>query len=212
MADLSRFEPIAQAIAKLLHPLAEVVLHDIQENRLVAIFNNFSQRRVGDDSYIADGEGLRKGPAVHGPFQRRGIDGRRLKYVSALLRDEKGEAVGLICINLDVSALEQVEGILRPLLSLKQQDSGTLDSCFEDDWQERIHTFVQQYLQERNRNLEALTRQERAYLVQALQEAGAFKAKNAASYAANVLGVSRATVYNDLSDLGRRPLRSERGS
>jgi predicted transcriptional regulator YheO len=36
-------------------------------------------------------------------------------------------------------------------------------------------------------------------LVRALQSAGAFRATGAADYVARVLGVSRATVYNDLS-------------
>ncbi len=39
--------PIAQAIAALLHPHAEVVIHDLRSGRIVDIWNAFSHRKAG---------------------------------------------------------------------------------------------------------------------------------------------------------------------
>jgi len=198
MLDLSRYEPVAEAIARLFHPHVEVVLHDIRENRIAAIFNNLSRRERGDDSLIEDVQGLADGTAVHGPFEKRGADGRRIRYVSAVLRDGRGDAVGLMCINFDVTALGEAKVAIEGLLG-STVDSAEFDRLFDDDWQARINAFVREYLQERSRTLNSLQSAERAELVAALREAGAFRAKSSANHVASVLGVSRATVYNYLA-------------
>ncbi len=74
------------------------------------------------------------------------------------------------------------------------------DSLFDDDWQSKINTFVREYLLENDRSLNRLSRVERGKLVQALQSAGGFRARGAAGYIALVLGVSRATIYNNLGE------------
>jgi len=198
MSNLKHFEPIAEAIAKLLYPFAEVVLHDIRANRIAAIFNNFSRRSVGDDSLISDAEGLDQGPGFHGPFPKRGFDGRRMKYVTSVLRNDAGEALGLLCVNMDLAPFQAMEDTILKIMAT-DKDSSSLDASFEDDWQERISGFVHEYLQDRRLTLSSLTRDERKNLVGALKEAGAFRAPNAAAFAASVLGVSRATVYKDLA-------------
>ncbi len=62
MGKLSKYEPIAEAIAKLFHLYVEVVLHEPKTNRIVSIFNNFSRRMPGEDSSLEDLEGLLNGP------------------------------------------------------------------------------------------------------------------------------------------------------
>jgi predicted transcriptional regulator YheO len=197
---LEVYIPVAKAIAALLHPHAEVVVHDIRSNTIAAIFNAFSRRQVGDDSLIAEVESLKRGPGVDGPYQKRMFDGRRLKYVTSLLRDDLGEVIGLMCVNLDVSVFEALDRTVRDFLVIAG-DSSRLDEMFDDDWQQRIDAFVRQYLLERSMNVKDLHRKERGILVKALHEAGAFRAKSAATYVARVLDVSRATVYSDLSEM-----------
>jgi len=197
--DLSKYEPIARAIAKLLHPHGEVVIHDVRNNCIASIYNNFSGRKIGDSSLIEDRAGLTSGPAVHGPYDKRGISGRRIRYTTAVLRDDAGDAVGPMCINLDVQALADVRASIDRFLG-EVTDSSELDRLFDDDWQERINAFVREYVQQRGLCTAELTGVERAELVGALHRAGAFRAKQAASHVANVLGISRTMVYKHLSD------------
>lgn len=198
--ELEKFVSVAEAVARLMHPHAEVVVHDVQRNRIAAIFNAFSRRQAGDESLIDDLESLKKGPDLHGPFPKRTFDGRRLKYVTSLLRDDSGEVIGLMCLNLDVSVFEALEANVRDFLG-NVGDSAGLDRMFDDDWQQRIDNFVRQYLLRKNLGMKNLHRKERVELVGALHEAGAFRAKDAATYIARVLDVSRATVYSDLGEL-----------
>ena len=199
MSALSHYEPIAIAITTLFHPYVEVVLHDTSKNRIEAIFNNFSNRKPGDSSGLENLEGLSEGPAVHGPFEKRSMDGRRIKYMSTVLKDESGSVVGMMCINMDVQVFDRIAGALQ--LFLKTENSAPLDEMFEDDWQGRINAFVHDYLKENGLVLNRLGKRDRIELVRSLQQAGAFRSKNAAGHTANVLGVSRATVYNDLAQI-----------
>ena len=43
---------IAEGFSKLLNPFAEVVIHNLGTGLIEAIFNPFSRRVVGDNSYL----------------------------------------------------------------------------------------------------------------------------------------------------------------
>lgn len=200
MTDLKKYIPIAEAVSRLLHPFAEVVLHDVEKNQIVEIFNNFTQRKPGDSSYIDNIEGFENGPEFHGPFIRNNFFGHHVKYTTCALRNDNGKAIGLLCINIKIDYFRDLQNVINLFFETKK-DSADLDELFNDDWQDRISAFVQKFRQERNMPFSKLTRQERMELVHSLHEAGAFRAANAATYTAKVLGVSRATIYNYLSRL-----------
>ena len=109
-----------------------------------------------------------------------------------------------MCINFDVTTLRGLlESGLRFLDAVESSES--FDALFDDDWQARIDAFVRQYLEDRLLNRDSLDRDQRLALVEALRDAGAFQAKASANYVANVLRVSRSTVYNDLAKLEKSP-------
>lgn len=190
--------PIAEAIERLLHPHAEVVIHDIGKNRIAAIFNPFSKRKVGDDSLLSPEETTQLTGCI-GPYEKLNWNGKKLKSVSSLIRDESGRGVGLLCINLNISPLEQIQKLIVGFIGAEQLISQP-ESLFKDDWQEKLNQCIHSYLQEKHLTLETLNRMEKTALIQYLQKIGAFKPKNAAHYIAQILGVSRATIYNYLSE------------
>lgn len=202
MRDLKKYFPIAESIAKLLHPFAEVVLHDIEKNQIVKIFNNFTQRQVGDSSCIDDikSKGFEKGPDIHGPFNQKNFYGHDIKYTTSVLRNDDGKVIGLMCINLNIEGVQHIQNVFNQFLETTA-DSSNLDELFNDDWENRINIFVQRFRKERNCVFSKLTTQERMQLVHSLHEAGAFRATNAVNYAAKILGVSRATIYNYLNTM-----------
>src|SRR5512141_1896595 len=92
--------PVGAAVAALLAPHGEVVLHDLAADRIVALWNPISGRAVGDPSLIAELGGLgRDGPI--GPYPTTLPDGRRVTAVSAVVPDAGGAPVGLLCVNVD---------------------------------------------------------------------------------------------------------------
>src|ERR1700722_12285829 len=144
---IKAYLPTAEAIQRLLHPHAEVVVHDIKLNQIVAIFHPFSKRRVGDSSLFTKEEEMAMLEDCIGPYEKINWDGRKLKSVSSLIRDENGAAVGMLCINLDISKLANINNALIEFITSKQL-TAQLDPLFKDDWQERINKYVHVYLQE----------------------------------------------------------------
>lgn len=195
--EIQRFLAIAEAIEMLLHPFAEVVLHDLATSKIVAIFNSFSYRQIGDDSLL---EEIKFDPSqyVIGPYEKLNWNGNRLKSISIVIREESGKPVGLVCINLDVSKFDElrhlIDSFIHPDSLLPQPQE-----LFKDDWQEKINLYVHDYLRKNHKSLENLSRTDKQTLVELLNREGAFNQKNAATYIGKVLGVSRATIYNYLS-------------
>ncbi len=200
VVDLERYAPIAEGIARLLHPFAEVVIHDVEKNQIAAIYGSFSKRGAGDESHFGDRERIERASDVHGPFRRHDLGRPWIKFVSVKLKDDGGRASGLMCINLDVSVVAELRKSILGLLA--EEDPSEFESLFDYDWREHITTFVQEHLDSLHRSPGTLTRRERAKLVRELHGTGALQAKNAPAFAANLLGVSRATIYNDLAHHG----------
>lgn len=196
---LSRYQPIADAIATLFSPYAEVAIHDLASQKLVYIANNYSQRELGEDSNLSD---LRfdQHSQVIGPYQKRNWDGRQLRSISTVLRDDNRQPIGLLCINLDITVFENAKAALELFLS-GQQLQPQPEVLFQDDWQERINTYIHQWLQQQQLTLAALNNASRRMLIETLYQQGAFNGKNAAGYVAKILGIARATVYNHLKNI-----------
>lgn len=191
------FLPIAEAIERLFYPFAEIVIHDIKTNKIVAIFNPFSKRKVNDPSLLSEESDILNLQDCTGPYEKTNIDGRKIKSISSLIKNEKNEAIGLFCINLDISKLEACKNMIDSFFnmhSLVPQPS----PLFKDDWQEKINQTTHAYLKTHHLNLESLTKDEKKSIVKYLNEMGGFTGKNAARYIAQLLKISRATVYNYL--------------
>lgn len=186
---------IAEAISTLLYPHAEVVVHDLKTGLISAIYNNLSKRKVGDESLLAELKDNDELPNVFPIYSKVNGDGRKMRSISATLRNQNGKAIGLLCINLDLSKWEELHQFLGTWLHGVNEQPTIL---FKDDWREKINVYVAEYLKEENITLKRLSKEKKRDLVIALHKEGAFQAKNAAGYIADVLDLSRATIYNYL--------------
>lgn len=198
---LRRHAATAAAISTLLHPHAEVVLHDLETGRIAGIWNAFSGRRPGMESLVEDEPQAAGDDGVYGPYEKIGADGRRLKSVTAVLRDEKEQAVGLLCINMDVS---HFDAAAKMLSAFAGTPAPRPPSLFAGDWREEINTALHEWLRGQGLALAALRRPERVALVATLDARGLFATRNAVDHLAGLIGASRASIYNYLAD-ARRP-------
>jgi D-arginine utilization repressor len=188
---------ICEGIAAWLHPHAEVVLHDLETDRIVRIWNNMSRRKAGEASLIANDVQLAADRDVYGPYERSNWDGRRLKCISSIVRDVQGGRSGLLCLNLDVSQFDALGAFLSAFATSASAIPAGLNAI---DWREQIHTALGAHLREINTALPALTRAQKIQAVRALDAQHLFATRNAVQHVGEILGVSRATVYNWLSE------------
>ncbi len=67
------------------------------------------------------------------------------------------------------------------------------------DWREQINEALSIFLKEENVAIATLTRSQKTTFIKRLDEHNLFETRNAAQHVADVLGVSRATIYNWLN-------------
>ena len=195
--ELEHYKPIAEAISILLYPHAEIVLHDLKTKCIWAIFNNFSKRKIGDESLLQELKNNSDLPDIFPVYVKKNWDGRKLKSITTTLKNYQGVPIGLFCINLDVSKWEEMGHFLLKF-SQGMENQTQPEILFKDDWRERINSYVSEYLKKENLTLKNLDKEKKKDLVHSLHREGAFSAKNAANYIADVLDISRATIYNYL--------------
>lgn len=203
----ARFLPIGAAISALLYPHAEVVIHDLRSDRIVALWNAFSKRRIGDPSLLEDDLDLKNVQDVYGPYEKSNWDGGRLKSITAALTDGEGKRIGLLCINVDVSGIDAAIALLRTIATAPGARPAPF---FRHDFREAINLAAADFLMERNMSMAAMGKADRVDLVAFLAAKGLFEARGAANYAAAALGVSRATIYACLANARRSGQLKER--
>lgn len=204
---LSKYKPIADAIAMLFQPYAEVVIHDIIKDIIVHIANPYSKRRVGDSSYLGlDGDesdfGLEKN--VLGPYEKEGEDGQRIRSITAVLRNNEAQPIGILCINLDFSPLETafesafevLNGLIRPT-----EIEARPENIFREEWRELIKLEIRAFRLEKGLTQDSMNAKERRELMRRLDQKRLFYARKSVEQVASYLMISRATAYKDLNEI-----------
>lgn len=198
---LYRHAPTAAAISALFYPHAEVVLHDLETGLIAGIWNAFSGRKPGAESLVENELEEAGDSRIYGPYEKTGEDGRRLKSVTAILKNEAGEAAGLLCINMDISHFDAAAKLLSAFAGAAAPRPASL---FAGDWREEINTVLHDWLRTRGLAVTALRKGDRVDLVAALDRRGLFQTRNAVDHLAGLMGASRASIYNYLADARRQ--------
>ncbi|MEV6179414.1 transcriptional regulator [Streptomyces sp. NPDC052016] len=193
-------EKIAVALGRMFPSLCEVVLHDLRdpEHAIRAIENNLSGRQVGDSATelglarIADPEY----PSVIQNYPNRFPDGRPVKSTSIGIKNAEGEYIAALCLNLDVSVLSPVTLALSNLVSTDTEHREQPLETLRDRNARELRQEVEARAAERAATPRSLSREDKKELVRQLQRDGYFDSRDAAQTIADLLGVSRATVYN----------------
>ena len=189
---VSVIEPIAETIARLLHPHAEVVLHDLATGKIAKIWNPFSGRKPGEPSDLDDIDPELEEEDVVGPYEKASPKGTRLKSISAIIRPEGTVARFMLCINLD---LAQFDAAVKLLQGFGATSESRPDWMFRQDIREQINLQIADYLKRHNLSIQSLDQAGRIALIAHLDASGAFQTRRAVDHIAAALNLSRTTVY-----------------
>lgn len=202
---LSNYKFIADAIARLLHPYAEVVIHDIEKDTIAHIANPYSSREVGDNSYLgldSDESDFGLAKNVLGPYEKTGNDGQRMRSITVVLRSEEAKPIGILCINLDFSpletafesAIEVLNGLIRP-----PDTEARPEVIFREEWQELVKLEIRAFRLEKGQMQDSMNTKERRELMRRIDQKRLFYARKSVEQVASLLKISRATAYKDLN-------------
>jgi D-arginine utilization repressor len=195
-AKFGSYYAIAEAIVTLLHPHAEIAIHDIQSGRIAKIFNSFSARKIGDLSHLEGAPDLFGDGPILGPYEKALATGGRSKSITTALYDDRGMNIGFFCINMDVSMIDRAAEMLALFASPQIKRP---EPIYRNDLQEHINYLVRDYLLTVNKTVNRLDKDEKLAFIMLVDANGLFQARNSVLLVAKALDISRASVYNLLA-------------
>lgn len=199
---LEPYKCFIEGVVALFEPFVEVAVHDLKKGTLAAIYNSFSNRRVGEKSPLKELKiDIDEFPDVFPPYNKLNWDGRELKCTSITIRDHFGKPAMLICLNLDTSVLIQTKDILEAFLKIKPKSTNPVEA-YGKDCEEQVHSLIEQFIKERQIAKSSLGRTDKKELIELMYRKGIFHFKNSVPFIAKTLKLSRATIYNYIKEVG----------
>lgn len=204
---LGHYVNMARVLADMMSPLLETVVHDLRDldHSIIAIFNgHLTGREVGDPATdvvrrLVDGEL----PDVIVGYDNESPNGQRLKSSSLAIHDEDGELIGVLGLNMDISYFRQFGKFVNRFIATHQSEHVPHSEHFRhivpngmQSPREDIRDAIDQYRISQNWNTRVLSNDEKRAIVEHLYRQGYFKTRGAATIIANLLGLTRPSVYN----------------
>ena len=201
-ATFALLRQLSVGIAKLCAPHCEVVIHDFSdlEHSIIHIEGNISGRKIGGGATDLLLTQARNGNTARDFYNYQTClpNGRPMKSCTMFLRDERAQAYGAFCINMDIGIFAGFHRFLGEFLAL---DAGSeVSETISDDIQRTIHTILREAVTEIDAELPIMSKEDKIDLIARLEEKGAFQVKRAVPLIAEELGLSRSTIYNYLTE------------
>jgi len=207
---LAAFRPVMHAMAAAAGPGCEVVLHDLSapdpdlSHTIAAIENgHVTGREVGGPSSSLGIGVLHNQGADHNAFGYRGFtsDGRQLRCSSVYIRNSAGRIIAALCVNFDVSTIEQARALLDGLLPQAPSNSHDQpNEFFGRDLVAVMDAMVTEAIREIGKPVGQMSRDDRIAVLTRLDKQGALQMRKGVESIAARLGISRVTAYSYLEE------------
>jgi len=214
---LDLLERLAEGIVAVVGPHCEVVVHDFSnlEHSAVIVIGNVSGR--GPGAPVPDIDFISNGLNIESPDElnyRVKIGSRDLQSSTVWIRDNEDNPIGAICINLDFFELNQAYNILNRLTApTRKAPQLTIEDTWAKDMDDLIKLSVTSYLRKENiQSIDDMNLDEKILLIEMVEKRGLFKLRGAASRLAELLNVSRASIYNYRTSVKERNNSSSQSS
>lgn len=196
---------LTDALGQTFGKFCEIVVHDFSspESSIIAIANgSLTGREVGDTLDALGFQLIKNHPASDLlNYRTKTKDGKELRSSSIFLRDEKGHIFGALCINIDVSSLLKAQ---EWLLEAMGSSSTAIDERFEHSVDEVLETLIQNAISSIGKKTADLTREDKVAIVAYLETKGAFLIRYSVERVAELLGMTKYTIYNYLDEIRKK--------
>lgn len=204
-AIVAALRPVVDGLVATFGTMCEVVLHDYRrpEKSVVAVAGSVTGRAVGGAMseigmrVVARGDGA--GDELN--YVTRTRSGKLVKASTMVLRDSTGTVFGALCVNLDVTAVNDAHALLGALAGA---GAGTASAdvpvtTFGNDIDSVVDAILDAHQLRQDGSWAGLARAQRLELFRGLDERGVFAVRRAIEQVAARLGISRASAYSYLS-------------
>ncbi len=199
-AILDSYIPMLDGMAAYLSDCFELVLHSLEdyEHSVVCIHNgHHTGRTVGapiTDLALKMLDEINRGHEGHIVYFSRNKKGEPLKSTTIAIRGENNRIIGLLCINMYLNtSLADLFSAFSP--NHQSNSAGSISESFAQDTSDLIRTALEE---ERLRVLgdtRILPSNRNKLIVEALYNRGIFQIKDAVVLVADMMGISRNTIY-----------------
>lgn len=200
---LKSYFPVADIIAGTFGEHCEVVVHDLTrpENSAVYVANgNVTGRQVGQSfdhlvKQVLMNKNFHDDHVINYMFE--GKDSKMIKSSSALLRDEKDEVIGMMCINYDTTFEQQVFDKVSHFLG-----NNTLTEPEIEEVDQDVSAILDDLIKKiiGTSDVKKLPRKNSVELIKFMDDKGIFLVKGSIDKVAALMGVSRVTIYSYLDE------------
>lgn len=216
MTDREKIEsyiPLAKFIASVYGPRCEVVLHHLDDvdHSIVHIENgHITNRSVGDglmDFVIGKTFSFSEDkPFVANLAGNLPQSGRQLRFSTFYIRNDAGELIGFLGINIDITDLNIIKsyietemGLLNNTSSKAEPDSQRMFALSAHDMLDSV--FQDAMLAVGSPAVEEMSKQEKLKVIALLNEHNLFSIKGMISIVAKKLSISDPSVYRLLREI-----------
>jgi predicted transcriptional regulator YheO len=197
---LEQAKQIALGISETFAPFCEVVVHNLlnPKHAIVALHNNLSGRKVGGPvtelglARIADPDR----PAVIANYPNHFADGRQVKSTSIGIKDSGGRYIAALCMNVDLTLFQGLQSVLSQFSNVGA--AKPVAESLDPGGAPAIRAHIDQFSARLSTTPRSLKVVDRRALIRELKKAGFMEVRRSIETIAHRLGVSRATVYNDV--------------
>lgn len=198
----SILQEVMHLIAEQFGNQCEVVLHDWSngyEKTIVAIENgHVSGRKVGDCGSNLGLEVMRGTSDGMNQFNyvTKTKTGRTLRSSSLYLKNERGEKIGALCINYDITDLVAAQNTVANLTMTEKMG----EEHFASDVNDLLDYLLSESVRVIGKPIEDMTKEDKQKALKYLDEKGALLITKSGSKICKFFGISKFTMYNYLEE------------
>ncbi|MBO0477653.1 PAS domain-containing protein [Vagococcus sp. DIV0080] len=211
---LTYYENLVPFLHNILGPNSEVLLHDVSspDSSIVAVAGNLSNRKIGGPlTNMALKQIQEKKYLIQdnsGTYKSFTIDGKACRSSSYFIKDDNNKLLGMLCINILVSDLIDIQETLNQLIGLpKEQHEENHDAKLGEDHEnlgqsieELLTSLIDSVLIKYDFSKE-LSIDNKVSIITELNEKGVFLLKGGVAEVAHRIEMSEPSVYRYLSKI-----------
>jgi len=203
---LAHYVKVGELLAEMFEPHLEVAVHDLRypEHSIIAIFNgHITGRNVGEGTSDLGYEKVSgKVPDKVVNYKNESPDGKPLKSSSLTIRNNKGDIIGSLGLNYDISVFDQFSNVLSIFTNTEENTIiRGKEAFFYGNTKEDIHIAINHYKISNGLTNKVLSRKDKHDVIRFLIRGGHLNKRGAVAIIGEVLSVTRPTVYKYIKEI-----------
>ena len=213
LADKVQLHPLLAGLSQVVEDLVkaigipcEIVIHDLADpsSSIVAIEGGITERIVGGPTtdFVLRLLRSRRTDENLIAYPNKTADGRPLRSSTLFVRDDSGQVIGCLCINIDLTYWNVLSSLVDKLCDTTTMAEAAKEAAefFHLNVTDLLREAVETAIARHDAPVPLMERSEKLEIVRWLETDGIFLIRGSVDYVADALGVSRPTIYNYLAE------------